>query len=279
MAIAALNVKERIVLASVLDINKVSFEELSVMEAGGAKGGKAIGKKSNILYDGKKKMIQSPMMLNTSKDGIYINESNDSNTKSYIMKLAFANKLDENEAPKVAKAFENLKAIDEKLLEQAVKDKWIKIQGMKMSTDYLKNIYYGCVEYRKQEQDDDIVILEDSAHLKLKFRVNRENEFVCKFQVIQNNEVSGEPMNMKVDDLLNLMKGRKSHVRVQFEPSIWVINNKFGITKVPRVMQIHLEDSVPRNTWLLEEEEEPQVSNESITSSEMNEIIEDLHKE
>ena len=91
-----------------IDVSKITYTELKEL---GNKGGKS----TNILYDGRKFIIQTPEMYIPYGINVWTDEK--TGAKKYDLNLSFR---DHESNPKIKSFFEKMKEIEQKVLEDAV---------------------------------------------------------------------------------------------------------------------------------------------------------------
>jgi hypothetical protein len=175
---------------------------------------KALEKSSQVYlnYDGRRIMLQGPQMA------VPYDASDYKGDGKFKVQFSFKGK-DSN--PRVAKFHETIEAIDNYVIDQAVKNsgKWFKKPGM--TREMLKLFFKATLRYSKDKDGNEK--REYPPHMAASLKKNKEGHFIAEVYDDAKKQIEGVTP-------VEALRRNAEVVPILSCGGVWIVDGKFGVT-------------------------------------------------
>ena len=243
-----------VVYPSSFNSKKITFSAPKQLPSG--------AKQAYLNYDSQRLVMQTSVSM-TIPFGL--NVADKFGPAEYSVELSFRGF---EQRPEVKEFMDVISQIDEKLLEEGVKNSKTWFKG-DLSRDVVKAFYTPSLKYSKDKEGN---VLSYPPNIKLKLR-KTNNEFETKFYDINGNAYKDIP----VEDLL--VKGVQATAIIECA-GVWFAGSKFGLTWRAKQIAIHklpekIADFAFKGLSSVKESKESNESKGSKESNDSNEVDDD----
>lgn len=202
-------------------INSSNFNSKNIVITEQKKFGEKGGKQSFLNYNNNRLVMQTALSMSVP---FGLNTYDTNGSFEYSVSLSFRD-IDQN--PKIKEFMDVISQIDEKLLEEGVKNSktWFKAD---LSRDVIKAFYTPSLKYSKDKEGN---TLNYPPNIKLKLR-KLNGEFETKFYDMNGKAYKDIP----IEDLL--VKGVQVTAIIECA-GVWFVGSKFGLTWRAKQIAIH----------------------------------------
>ena len=202
-----------VVYPSTFSVKNITLSDPKVLQSG--------AKQAYLNYGGERLIMQTAVNMSVP---FGLNIADKFGPPEYNVELSFRG---HQQRPEVKEFMDVISAIDEKMLEEGVKNskKWFKAD---LDKSVIKAFYTPSLKYSK---DKDGNVLDYPPNLKLKLR-KMNNDFETKFYDVNGTPFKGVP----IEDLL--VKGTQVTAIIECA-GVWFAGSKFGLTWRAKQIAIH----------------------------------------